>query len=288
MKIKNLRTIVFGTLLILALTPLAYAVCFVSRIAALKSKNPATTNYIDGKSALTEWASLDALSPYLICAIIKVEDRNFFDHRGFDWGQIGRAISGAWSGTRSMGGSTITQQLARNLFLSSDRTLTRKLSEAVLTVLLETFLTKARILEIYLNVIEWGSGIWGIVPAARIYFGTTPQELDIRESLHLGSLLSAPKAKWEGKHLEQMQRTRKRVVFQLYYSGILSEHAVNTLAQTSGRSPASITPFRWMDKWRREIPEAIPIDRFVTEKCGVEREKTETEIHRQPRRGIKP
>jgi monofunctional biosynthetic peptidoglycan transglycosylase len=172
-----------------------------------------------------EWIDLGQVSPYLVCAIIKAEDRGFFRHAGFEWAQLRKALWGRVTGGSDIGGSTITQQLARNLYLSPARTLHRKVREALITRRLESSLDKRRILELYLNVIEWGDGVWGVTQAARAYFGRSPSELGVFEAAFLASLLPAPRAPLEGKELDRAVTEEKRVLHQLVVSGLIDRAA---------------------------------------------------------------
>ena len=127
-------------------------------------------------------------------AVMAAEDLGFFSHRGFSTRHIrGSLIENLKAGKVVRGASTITMQLAKNLFLSPERTLSRKLEEALITVALEQNLDKKRILEIYLNIIEWGNGIYGIGPATRYYFGKHPAELSPVESAFLASIIARPR-----------------------------------------------------------------------------------------------
>jgi monofunctional glycosyltransferase len=172
-----------------------------------------------------EWSDLGQVSPYLVCAIIKAEDRGFFRHSGFEWAQLRKALWGRVTGGSEIGGSTITQQLARNLYLSPARTLHRKLREALITRRLESSLDKRRILELYLNVVEWGDGVWGVTQAARAYFGRSPAELGLFEAAFLASLLPAPRALLHGKHLDRAVSEERRVLHQLVVSGLIDQAA---------------------------------------------------------------
>ena len=127
-------------------------------------------------------------------AVMAVEDGGFFSHRGFSTQHIrGSLIDNMKAGRVVRGASTITMQLAKNLFLSPERTLSRKLEEALITIALEQNLDKRRIMEIYLNIIEWGDGVYGIGPAARYYFGKRPAELSAVESAFLASIIARPR-----------------------------------------------------------------------------------------------
>ena len=120
------------------------------------------------------WVPYDRISNHLKRAMVAAEDAKFVDHEGFDWDGIQLALEkNQKKGRVVAGGSTITQQLAKNLFLTPSRSYMRKAEEAVITVMLETLLPKRRILELYLNVIEWGNGVFGAEAAARHYVGVS-------------------------------------------------------------------------------------------------------------------
>ena len=140
------------------------------------------------------WAAYDRISANLKRAVIAAEDAKFIDHEGFDWEGIQRAIEkNQKRGKPVAGGSTISQQLAKNLFLSSDRSLVRKGQEAVITLMLEMVMSKRRILELYLNVAEWGEGVFGAEAAARHYFGTTAANLSPAQAARLAAMLPRPR-----------------------------------------------------------------------------------------------
>jgi monofunctional glycosyltransferase len=168
-----------------------------------------------------DWVSLSDVSPYLVCAVVKAEDRGFFRHAGFEWAQVRKALWGYLSASHANGGSTITQQLARNLFLTPARSLHRKLREALIARRLETALDKRRILELYLNVIEWGDGVWGAKQAARVYFGRSPAELGAFEAAVLASLLPAPRARLADNNLRRASAEQRRVLHQLVVSKLI-------------------------------------------------------------------
>ncbi len=150
-----------------------------------------TTVLVDPASP--DFVPLDEVPPLFVRGLLTSEDANFWGHAGLDLGEVPVAASINWvRGERARGASTITQQLAKNLFLTRERSYRRKLQEAALALLLEPALGKRRILEIYLNVIEWGPGIHGIGPAARHYFGKNPAELTPRESAFLVALIPGP------------------------------------------------------------------------------------------------
>lgn len=141
-----------------------------------------------------QWVDYGRIAPALKRAVIAAEDARFVDHEGFDWEGIERAMEkNRKKGRVVAGGSTITQQLAKNLFLSPTRSYTRKLQEAVITVLLEAMLDKRRILELYLNVIEWGNGVFGAEAAARHYFGVGAAQLSLEQAARLAAMAPNPR-----------------------------------------------------------------------------------------------
>jgi hypothetical protein len=140
-----------------------------------------------------DFVPIDELPRWVVRAVTASEDAGFFAHAGFDFEELRRAaVQGAEAGRVVRGGSTITQQLAKNLYLSREKTLARKLREAMLTVALEASVPKQRLLEVYLNVAEWGPGIWGIGPAARHWFGKDARELTAREAAFLATVIPNP------------------------------------------------------------------------------------------------
>ncbi len=140
-----------------------------------------------------QWRPLKAISPHLVQAVLIAEDDRFFRHHGLDWEMIKNALErNLDAGRVKFGASTITQQLAKNLYLSPERSLGRKLREALLALGLEAFLPKPRILELYLNVVEWGPGIFGAEAAARSHFGLSARALDAWQAARLAVLLPSP------------------------------------------------------------------------------------------------
>jgi monofunctional biosynthetic peptidoglycan transglycosylase len=215
-----------GVLVLLALFTVfvVYEVFTFPRVADLRTKNPETTSMIetrlkeardDGREPrrVQQWVPLSRISVNLQRAVLAGEDTNFVTHNGFDY----EAIQKAWeSGQKEAekeakqegdedpsdwipdlskfrrGGSTISQQLAKNLYLSSERTAARKVKEAAITYFLERSLTKCRILEIYLNVIEWGDGIYGAEAAAQTYFHKPAANLTPQEAAYLAAMIPSP------------------------------------------------------------------------------------------------
>ncbi len=208
-------------LALLALCALALQVTFLLHIGAMAFIDPPSTTFqrseawrLLGRSGIgawrQDWVPYARISDHLKRAVIASEDAGFADHGGVEW----EAIEQAWQrnqraearsvaqaakpgrapvAPKVVGGSTISQQLAKNLFLSGERTVPRKAQELVLTTLLETLLSKQRILEIYLNSVEWGEGIFGAQAAARHYFGKDAAQLGPDEAARLAVMLPAPK-----------------------------------------------------------------------------------------------
>jgi len=174
-------------------------------IGRLKKENPAKTAFMEyrekewqreGKNLKIkrQWVPLSRISPYLIKAVLIAEDDKFYQHEGFDFEAIQKAMErDLKEGKFKVGGSTISQQLAKNLFLSPSKNPIRKLKEAILTWRLERALPKKRIMELYLNVVEWGQGIFGIEMAARTYYGKTASALGPEESARLAAVLPNPR-----------------------------------------------------------------------------------------------
>jgi len=141
-----------------------------------------------------KWVPYERISPNLKRALIASEDAKFVDHEGFDWDGIEAAFDkNLKQGRIVAGGSTISQQLAKNLFLSSKKTPWRKLEEAVITVMLEAVMDKRRIFEIYLNVIEWGNGVFGAEAAARHYYRSPAARLSAGQAAKLAAMVPNPR-----------------------------------------------------------------------------------------------
>ena len=142
---------------------------------------------------LEHWKSFDRISPYLVRAVVAAEDQKFFYHNGFDWQAIEAAIKTNLSTDRIVGASTISMQTARNVFLWQKRNWLRKSLEAWFTILIEFLWTKERILEVYLNVIEWGDGLFGCESASLHYYKHTSETLSPLEATLMASVLPSPR-----------------------------------------------------------------------------------------------
>lgn len=161
------------------------------------------------------WVPLERISPWLRQAVVASEDDRFYRHHGFDFELLWQAAERNWEkGRLAAGGSTISQQLAKNLWFSPERSLLRKLKEAIMTVRLEYWLDKDRILELYLNVVEWGQGIFGAEAAARHYFDKSAAALGKREAAQLAVMLPAPLKRSPRSPL--VQRLSSRLMKRMY------------------------------------------------------------------------
>lgn len=217
------------------------AIMFV-RVMLLRRGNPTSTSLIDTRAAEAEakgqqprreqvWVSLDRISPSLQRAVLAGEDTNFTTHHGFDYEAIQKAFEQAQREAAKQakaegedddwlpslpefkrGGSTISQQLAKNLYLSSQRSFLRKGQEAALTVMLERLLTKRRILEIYLNVIEWGDGIYGAEAAAQRYFHKPAAALTVNEAAFLSAMIPNPRTVFNPQINPKRVARRQRII----------------------------------------------------------------------------
>jgi monofunctional biosynthetic peptidoglycan transglycosylase len=159
-----------------------------------KGKGPAPPARLPEPVLRYQWVPYERISPHLKRAMIAAEDAKFVDHEGFDWDGIQKALEkNEKRGRVVAGGSTITQQLAKNLFLSPSRSYLRKAEEAVITLMLEAMLDKRRIFEIYLNVIELGSGVFGAEAAARRYFNVSAAQLSPEQAARLAAMAPNPR-----------------------------------------------------------------------------------------------
>lgn len=157
------------------------------RLEALRAKKPSAT-------LRHQWVPYERISVHLKRAVVAAEDARFLDHEGFDWEAIQKAMAkNERQGRVVAGASTISQQLAKNLFLSGERSWLRKAQEAVITGMLERIMSKRRILELYLNVAEWGDGIFGAEAAARYHFNIPAAQLGPEQAAWLAVILPSPR-----------------------------------------------------------------------------------------------
>lgn len=157
------------------------------RLAEMRQKNPQA-------QLKHQWVPYDRISPHLKRAIIAAEDAKFVDHEGFDWEGMQKAMEKNQKRGRFVaGGSTISQQLAKNLFLTPTKSYFRKAEEAIITLMLENLWSKRRIFEVYLNVIEWGNGVFGAEAAARHYYNVSAAQLGPEQAARLAGMVPNPR-----------------------------------------------------------------------------------------------
>ncbi len=197
--------LILASLALIGLTAsIAYYLIFPD-VSKLKKENHRKTSFMEYRERQWEeqgkkvkikqiWTPLSGISPYLIKAVLIAEDDKFWRHEGFDFEAIQKAVERDIKEKKlKFGGSTISQQLAKNLYLTPSKNPIRKVKEAILTWRLEKNLSKKRILEIYLNVAEWGEGIFGIESASRHYFNKTAADLTPEEASRLAAVLPNPR-----------------------------------------------------------------------------------------------
>jgi monofunctional biosynthetic peptidoglycan transglycosylase len=239
-----LRVFVYAFLGIL-LGGLIFEAVTLPSVSALREQNPATTSLIEARNREARsrgleprraqiWVPLEKISPNLQRAVIAGEDSNFATHHGFDY----QAIQRAWDQAQKdadkeaeregendswlpnmpdfkRGASTISQQLAKNLYLSNERSFMRKGQEAIITYFMERSLTKKRILEIYLNVIEWGDGIYGAEAASQYYFHKPAANLNAREAAFLSAMIPNPRTVFNPQVNPKRVARRQRIIMRL-------------------------------------------------------------------------
>lgn len=167
------------------------------------------------------WVPYPRISSQLKRAVIAAEDDKFIDHEGFDWEGMQKALEkNMKKGKVVAGGSTISQQLAKNLFLSASKTPWRKAQEAIITIWLELLWDKRRILEVYLNSVEWGQGVFGAEAAARRYYGTGAAGLSAEQAARLAVMLPAPRRYERNPHSAFMDRRTQLILGRMYYAEI--------------------------------------------------------------------
>lgn len=184
------------------------------RLEVMQEKNPDV-------ELRYKWVDYPKISMNLKRAVIAAEDSKFLDHEGFDWDGIQKAYEkNLKKGKIVAGGSTISQQLAKNLFLSTKRTPWRKAEEAVITLMLENLMTKRRILEIYLNVIEWGDGVFGAEAAARHYYRTSASRLSSGQAARLAAMIPNPRFYDKHKSTRYLNRRTATIQARMHYAEV--------------------------------------------------------------------
>ncbi len=215
---RRIALALIAALALASLTFIAHQIIAWPDVRGLRDREPVTTAFIEryrqrqlaaGRSPELDWrwVPYDSIAPDLKRAVVAAEDLEFFSHQGFSYAEMKDAIGDALSGERSLrGASTITQQLAKNLWLSPSRNPLRKVKEAMLTRQLEKHLSKRRILELYLNVVEFGPGIYGAEAAAQRYFGVSAARLGEQEAAQLAAALPRPSRWHPGSESSSYQR----------------------------------------------------------------------------------
>ncbi|MCS7214861.1 MAG: monofunctional biosynthetic peptidoglycan transglycosylase [Thermodesulfovibrio sp.] len=224
-------------MLILLLIYVVYIISYplMVDVSSLRKKNPQLTSMMEYRIKQWEkegkkihikkiWTPVDRISPYLIKAVLIGEDDKFYQHSGFDIEAIKKAIEKDIKEKKlKYGGSTITQQLAKNLYLNPSKNPVRKIQEAIITLRLEKTLSKKRILEIYLNVAEWGEGIFGAEAASRYYFGKSASELTALEAAKLAASLPNPIKYSPVGDSKFIERRTNLIYFIMQKRGIIKE-----------------------------------------------------------------
>jgi monofunctional biosynthetic peptidoglycan transglycosylase len=217
----------FAGLALFFLTTVAYITYILFTlpdVQALKRQNPTTTALMEQRAAEKKtkpatvggWVRYNQISANLRNAVLIAEDSAFFQHSGFDYVQIKESAKRNWEEKRfARGASTITQQLAKNLYLSTSKNPLRKLREFFIARELERNLTKERIFELYLNVIEWGDGVYGIDRAAEFYFGKSPADLLPEEGAILAAMIPNPRRYSPTRNLKNLERRKAELLARL-------------------------------------------------------------------------
>jgi len=230
---------VFRVLLVLVAAVLVFAFYVAAglpsraEVRRLATRNPDTTSVMRQREeearragqtprVQQSWAPLSRMSRHLIHAVLASEDQKFFGHEGVDWDAVEKAIDEDRRGFRfARGGSTITQQLAKNLYFTTHRSVVRKLREVIVARWLEEELGKKRILELYLNVIEWGDGIYGAQAAALRYYGKPASALDEVEAAGLAAMIPNPRRIHPRLSPKRHARAQRRVLWLMRSAGYL-------------------------------------------------------------------
>ncbi len=212
-------TVVASVLLYKAFT---YGYAIYDNVKQLEFSNPEMSRYMEAlvdSNPATElkhrFVPLDSISPYLQKAVIASEDAGFYQHPGFDVRAIAEALdANRYYGKTKFGGSTITQQLAKNLFLSSERSWERKFKELAYALLMEKMLGKERILELYLNYAQWGRDIFGCEAASREYFGKSAYKLSLDQAINMAAVLASPGKHSPNNRYGRFMSSRRTVIYQ--------------------------------------------------------------------------
>ncbi len=220
--------------LVLAVSTLAVW-CTLPDVSSLAGKNPTTTAFIELRRAQAQadgrpfelrwtWRPLARVSPHLRNAVVHSEDPKFWKHDGIDWDAVEQAARADWeAGAMKYGASTITQQVAKNLFLSPSKNPLRKLREWLIARRLEQHLTKDRILELYVNIAEWGDGVFGVEAAARKWFGVSAASLSPAQAARLAVALPNPRKRSPATRSRELDRKAARLVMAMRRDKVIDD-----------------------------------------------------------------
>jgi monofunctional biosynthetic peptidoglycan transglycosylase len=250
---KIIKTAAYLILAAFLLLVADIAVCFVyPDVSILKKENPKKTSFMKyrekqwteknlDKSISQKWVSFNRISPYMVKAVIIAEDDKFWRHEGFDFIAMQKAIEKDIKKKKfKVGGSTISQQLAKNLFLTPDKNPVRKIKEAIYTWRLERNLSKKRIMELYLNVAEWGDALFGIEAAARKYYGKSALSLEPKEAARLATVLPNP-IRFSPVGNSKYVRSRSAFIYRIMVRrGIVIEEYVEVMNESQVESEKEI------------------------------------------------
>jgi monofunctional glycosyltransferase len=229
---------------------LVYVYLTLPDVRPLRTSNPATTAFMQLRAqearaagrpvrVVQQWVSYGRISPHLKRAVLVAEDDAFWQHEGVDFEQLQESLELDWARGRFLrGGSTITQQLAKNLYLSPSKNPVRKLRELLIARRLEAELPKSRILELYLNVIEWGDGIYGAEAAARTYFHTSAAALGPAQAAHLAAAIVNPRVMNPARPTTRLVRRQQLILKRMGTVVPPAEESPSPPADHAVRSPS--------------------------------------------------
>ncbi|HEY4243157.1 MAG TPA: monofunctional biosynthetic peptidoglycan transglycosylase [Kofleriaceae bacterium] len=256
MRVRRVLRIVAEALVIALGAGLLTLWCSVPSTASLARENPTTTAFIELRRAQAEakhepfklqweWRSLDRISRYLREAVIDAEDYTFYQHDGVDWHAVEEAAEHDLdAGKTAAGGSTITQQLAKNLYLSPKKSLIRKAREMLIAFALEDHLSKSRILELYLNVVEWGDGVFGAEAASRRWFGHSASQLTPAEAARLAIALPNPITRAPNVHTAELTKKAVRIIRMFRMKGLVNAAEEREALDEVGAGDENVLPDR--------------------------------------------
>lgn len=291
---KKLKTIILLLLAAGAIDIGRYAV--YPDIDELKESRPVPTAFMEyrqeewaeenrDKEIQHKWVSMSQISPNVIKAVLIAEDDGFWNHDGFDVKGMEQAIERSLKKGTVAGGSTISQQLSKNLYLSPSKNPVRKVKEAIITWRIEHTLSKRRILEIYLNVAEWGDGIFGIEAAARHYYGKSAKRLSGREAARLAAVLPNP-IKYDPTGNQKYVKNRARIIYKIMkrrgvvipeYKEVMTPPKIEESTEASSESNESVIDLFGetsptespLTETEAEIPAAAEVEKGAEENASL-------------------